>query len=226
MTKEISIPQKPESLPSPSPPQNMDNGIPNSTLVPTMGGAILGALSRGLPGALFGGLAGFAISKKVMNGAHKGHDARAIANLFVRKSHQSGPRLTILPLVKYVYFAHGWTLGYTGLPLIRDDVRAWKYGPVVPKVYEAFRPQGLIIREEAKGIFGAPYETEITDDERGIIDSVYDHYSALTPYRISRITHAPSSPWIKYRNQYYAKIPNEEIEAYYKDIIKGRKNNG
>ena len=62
MTKEISIPQKSES--PPLPPQNTDSGIPNSTLVPTMGGAMFGvSLGGGLPGAVIGGLAGFAISK-------------------------------------------------------------------------------------------------------------------------------------------------------------------
>lgn len=28
-------------------------------------------------------------------------------------------------------------LGLYGVPLIRDDVQAWKYGPVIPQVYHA-----------------------------------------------------------------------------------------
>ena len=67
MTKEISIPQKPESL-----PQNTNNGILNlNILAPTMGAAFLGADLGGGWGALMGAIAGFLFSRWVENKQYK-----------------------------------------------------------------------------------------------------------------------------------------------------------
>ena len=67
MTKEISIPQKPESL-----PQNTNNGILNlNILAPTMGAAMIGASFGGNWGALIGGVAGFLFSRWVENKQRK-----------------------------------------------------------------------------------------------------------------------------------------------------------
>ena len=67
MTKEISIPQKPESL-----PQNTNSSMLNlNILAPTMGAAFLGADLGGNWGALIGGVAGFLFSRWVENKQRK-----------------------------------------------------------------------------------------------------------------------------------------------------------
>ena len=67
MNKEISIPQKPESL-----PQNTNSGMLNlNILAPTMGAAFLGADLGGNWGALIGGVAGFLFSRWVENKQRK-----------------------------------------------------------------------------------------------------------------------------------------------------------
>lgn len=148
------------------------------------------------------------------------HDSRAIANIFVEKAQSAGARLTIMPLVKYVYLAHGWTLGYTDNPLIKDRVEAWMLGPVVPVVYEAFRPQGIIIKEKAKGLLGKPYATTLNEDEDEIVNLVYDKYRDISPYQLSALTHGENTPWSKYRGQDFHTIPTKEIREYYRERVR------
>ena len=154
----------------------------------------------------------------------KGHDSRAIANIFVDKAREAGRRLTIMPLVKYVYLAHGWTLGYTGKPLIYHPVEAWKFGPVVPMVYRAFAPQ-FVISDKARPYnpeFGEypDYKTELNEEEADIVDKVYERYSDLGAFALSELTHRKGSPWDQCNTRDYAPIPDSVIEAYYKKLIK------
>ena len=73
-----------------------------------------------------------------------------IANFFVRKGVESDNPTTILPLIKMVYISHGCNLAFYNEPLFKEPVEAWKYGPVVPSVYYAFRHNGSekITKEE------------------------------------------------------------------------------
>lgn len=53
-----------------------------------------------------------------------GHDSRAVANRLIEMADERGISLTIVHLVKLVYFAHGWHLGLFHRPLIRHAVQA------------------------------------------------------------------------------------------------------
>ena len=153
----------------------------------------------------------------------QGHDSRAIANIFVEKSKnvEYPHQLTIMSLLKYVYFAHGWTLGYTGEPLICDEVQAWKFGPVIPKIYHAFRGKGFVIRDKAiNPVTEEPYKAEPTERQQNIIDGVFDEYSKLGAFELSYATHHADSPWSHYKGKFYSPMSNEIIEKYYQSAIK------
>ncbi len=151
-----------------------------------------------------------------------GHDSRAIANIFVQMAQEQCDDLTIMKLLKYVYFAHGWTLGHLNHPLICHKVEAWRYGPVVPEIYRsysytggAFYIRGKLINKPDK----EPYFTKVSSNEEIIIRNVYRDYSKLTSTQLSNVTHRPDAPWSNYDGDFYAVIPNEEIQTYYKKII-------
>ena len=65
--------------------------------------------------------------------------ANAIANYILDKADKSGPSITPMQITKLVYLAHGWFLGFHKQPLIIEDVQAWRFGPVIPPVYHAFK---------------------------------------------------------------------------------------
>ena len=107
--------------------------------------------------------------------SQQGHDPRSVANYLVKKaaSDVNGQPLTIVHLLKLVYFAHGWHLGRTGQPLINRPVEAWKYGPVIPEVYDAFRPEatrGLTVEKLATNRRGDVFEAELNEEEKKDLD--------------------------------------------------------
>lgn len=154
----------------------------------------------------------------------KAHDSRAIANIFVDKAQKAGKRLTIMPLVKYVYLAHGWTLGYTGKPLICHHVQAWKFGPVVPEVYRAFARQ-FVVADKAYPYYpgfgpGPDYVVEPNEEEADIIDKVYERYSRLDAFTLSDLTHRKDTPWDQCNKRDFAPIPDRVIKEYYQELIR------
>ena len=151
----------------------------------------------------------------------KPHHPVSIANYLVEKAALEGRHLDILQLVKLVYLAHGWCLGITDRPLISTRIEAWRYGPVVPEVYEAFRPQGVTIRARAKDENGHLYQSEMDSEQVRVVNKVYDTYKDLEPIHLSYLTHQKGTPWSKmYESHgYYVTIPDNEIHTYYRDLV-------
>ena len=158
--------------------------------------------------------------------SQQGHDPRAIANYLVEKAADdvNGRPLSVMHLLKLVYFAHGWHLGRTGRPLINRPVEAWKYGPVIPEVYDAFRPEavrGYIVEKLATSRRGQLFKAELDEQERKVLDDVYDVYAPLSGGALSDMTHQEGAPWSQVKSRGpYALIQNSAIRAYYGDLIK------
>ena len=151
--------------------------------------------------------------------AKEGHDARGIANKFVQLARDHRERLTMMNLLKYVYFAHGWTLGHLDKPLFFQDVCAGTAGPVVMEVLHSYSGDGWLITGESLDKNGQPFQAHVSPEETEIINSVYaDHYR-LDSFALLRILQRHAAPWHKYRGQHLAVIPNQEIAAHYKGII-------
>lgn len=155
-----------------------------------------------------------------MFGKKEGHDSRAVANYFVKKSHAEGRLLGVSQTVKLVYLAHGWHLGLTGKPLICHEVEAWKYGPVIPLVYDAFRDQLGAVRHLALED-GHPYEADFDEYAKRIMDRVYNAYSKIGIVALSNLTHEKGTPWswASREGGRYSLISNRLIEEYYKRLI-------
>ena len=146
------------------------------------------------------------------------HHPVAIANYLVEKAAMERRYLDIYQLVKLVYAAHGWCLGITGRPLISTPVEAWKYGPVVPEVYEAFQLHGNTIRGRAKDENGRLYKADMDDVQARVVNKVYDTYKELDPLRLAYLTHREGTPWAEI-GDYYVIIPNDKIHTYYRNLV-------
>ena len=152
------------------------------------------------------------------------NDPLAIANYFIMRARDKGESLSILQLVKLVYLAHGWSLGFGHGPLIRSTVQAWQHGPVVSEVYNAFRPAGVYnINRLVADDEGNPRLPQWKSEaQKADADLVFDRYVKLHPYTLSDLTHARGTPWAmtdprKYREPIY----DEDIEEYYKKRASG-----
>ncbi|HWJ25663.1 MAG TPA: type II toxin-antitoxin system antitoxin SocA domain-containing protein, partial [Flavisolibacter sp.] len=103
----------------------------------------------------------------------------AVANYFIKKANDEGIELTLMKLVKLVYIAHGWHLALKDNELIDEAVQAWKYGPVVPSVYQVFKRFGNAQVTQAGYIVedGQLITPTITDeDEKHFLDEVWEVY--------------------------------------------------
>lgn len=140
------------------------------------------------------------------------YDARQIANWFVARAAQDGRLLSIMALLKLVYIAHGWHLQMRRSPLFANKIEAWKYGPVIPDVYNAFRQQGVNVREGVS----AP-GAQLAASDVHLLEEIYRIYGSLPATRLSDLTHEPGSPWdtATKRWGWFAPIPNELILPHY-----------
>lgn len=143
-------------------------------------------------------------------------DSKTVANRFLELAEQAGDTLTPMQLLKLVYIAHGWMLGLNGRPLIRDEVQAWQYGPVIPRLYNAvrdFRSNPIV------GRIGAPDEV-LTAAEDDIVRQTYNVYGKYSGPALSRITHASGTPWsLTYRPGAFGVVmSNDLIEDHYQRL--------
>jgi uncharacterized phage-associated protein len=140
------------------------------------------------------------------------YDARQIANWFVGRAAQDGRRLSIMALLKLVYIAHGWHLEMRRSPLIANKIEAWKYGPVIPDVYNAFRQQGIDVHSPVPAPGMAPAASDIH-----LLEEIYRIYGSLPATKLSDLTHEPGSPWdtATRRWGWFASIPNDLILPHY-----------
>ena len=119
-----------------------------------------------------------------------------------------------MQLLKLVYLAHGWMLGFNNRVLISELVEAWRYGPVVPSVYHLYKHFGRDPIISRKLI---DQECKMDEDQIEIIDLTCEWYEEETGEALSLITHETGSPWdraIKILGP-GSKIPNQFIRDYY-----------
>lgn len=159
------------------------------------------------------------------------HSSLAIANEFIRRGLEPGARpLTNMQIQKLVYLAHGWTLGACDEPLIEDPVEAWKFGPVVRKVYSALSKYGSApvkreIRWGEDTIFYHGDDGEVAYDELAPIEAemtelVWANYGKYPAFQLSALTHQADTPWSDtYQPGVNRVIPNSLIRDHFKQLL-------
>lgn len=141
------------------------------------------------------------------------HDARVIANNLIGRANDANCPLTPMQIIKLVYICHGWMLGLYGRPLIVQPVEAWRYGPVVDDLYQSLKKYGS--SHVPKRI--ADQEGDLDEFELDLVRQVAEKYWHLSGVALSRLTHAPGTPWDIVYNQHGQNsfIPNDLIEDHY-----------
>jgi len=110
--------------------------------------------------------------------------------------------LTNLKLQKLLYFAQAVSLSLNDTLLFRDRIEAWKFGPVVPSVYQELKKFGNAPVEMAMdGV--STLSTEITS----ILEDVWSLYGKFASHELVNITHN-HLPW---KQVYLSGIVNGEI---------------
>jgi uncharacterized phage-associated protein len=153
-----------------------------------------------------------------------GTSALAVANEFIRLAAEDGRTLTPLQLIKLVYIAHGWMLGLYHRPLINDRIEAWKYGPVIPRLYRELKKYGAgsVPGKISEGRFSST--SPLDEHERDLIRQVYNIYGKRTGVQLSQITHERGTPWDTTWEPDLMGVPisNDLIEEHYRRLADER----
>lgn len=140
------------------------------------------------------------------------YDAKRIANWFIGRAQRDNRTLTIMQLLKLVYISHGWHLEMYRAPLFANRIEAWKFGPVIPDIYNAFRKQGIEANRtvDASGL-------PISTNDQGLLEQIYTGYGNMSAQRLSDLTHELGGPWdiSTKKYGYFAPIANDVILPHY-----------
>jgi uncharacterized phage-associated protein len=155
------------------------------------------------------------------------YDARAVANFVLDLAERDSQPLTQISLLKILYFAHGWYLAAKGRPLVSQPIEAWKYGPVIKVVKDAFKEfEGKPINKRAERLILQTGEIQMVrpdlrEEDAEFVESVFRQYRRFGAWELSDITHEQGSPWDAVWNPKISsgrlglRIRNDEIREYF-----------
>lgn len=157
------------------------------------------------------------------------YSSLAIANEFIRRSKADEKPITQMQVQKLVYLAHGWALAGLGVALLEDQIQAWDFGPVVPRLYFALRRYGRgPINEMLHWGADTPFDSdddgeayeELSVEERSVVDLVWTNYGSYPAFKLSALTHQEGTPWTETfepgRNR---PIGNAAIQRHFEELL-------
>lgn len=132
-----------------------------------------------------------------------------------------------MSLLKIIFYAHGWYLAQKQIPLFRQPVEAWEYGPVVKVVRDAFKEFGkdpitrFAERLDLETGELIPVGFRLSADDESFVTDVFSIYAGKSAFQLSDMTHEAGSPWDQVWNADSAmgrlglRIKNDEIRRYF-----------
>ncbi len=156
------------------------------------------------------------------------YDARQVANFFLDLADERGTPLTIMSLLKLLYYAHGWYLAEHNQPLINNRFEAWENGPVVRVVYRQFRDNGAMPIQNRAFFFdpvNRQKETaqhDFSNEVTSFLAAIFEEYAQHHAFTLSDMTHESGGPWDKAWNDKSGTvnpgmvISNEDIKQYFR----------
>ena len=145
------------------------------------------------------------------------YSPEAVANAFLGLARAEEKQLTNMQVQKLVFLAQGYSLAILGRCLYENNIHAWQWGPVIPRLYKALQAYGSgVVRDQLK----ADDEVPSTCEEYEVIQGVWGGYGEYSGGQLSALTHKPGSPWEKqWERKRFAPIPVEDIKDYYTALV-------
>lgn len=154
------------------------------------------------------------------------HDPRGIANYILDICDKAEEKISIMQLIKLIYMADGWTMSFTGKPLVNERPQAWQYGPVYRRAYNAFSGNGsspVASRAMASFSQSLPIAADMLEEERKIVDMVVKSYGKLSAYNLSELTHQDNTPWSKaYQIGAYHPLSDSDMKEHFDSLREKR----
>ncbi len=121
--------------------------------------------------------------------------ANTVADFFISLGNADNEDpMTNLRINKLMYFAQGWNLQRFGKPLFQEDIKAWKYGPVIESIYKKYQSYGKNIITDCSEGFNI---SQIPSEEIQLLLDVYNKYRGYSTSRLVEKSHEENTPWAK-----------------------------
>lgn len=149
------------------------------------------------------------------------YPATTIANEFLLAAEVAYDPLTHMKVQKLVYLAHGWHLAFSeSQPLVREDILAWRYGPVIQELYDelAHYGSGTINRHLFAETLTDPTIPQRDHLAHHVVRAIWDGYGHHTAYQLSTLTHQDGTPWDWAIKNHEGTIPNEVIREHFAQL--------
>ena len=138
-----------------------------------------------------------------------------IADEILKHAKRLERTLTPMQLNKIAYISQGASLAMLQRPMFSDRIEAWKYGPVIPTLYQATKKYGRA--EIPANLIDKDSPDALDNDTQALLKEVVEKYSHLTGIQLSSSTHRPGTPWYQvYEPDVMGKeIPTHIIREHY-----------
>ena len=102
--------------------------------------------------------------------------------------------MTPLKLQKLLYYSQAVSLVMTWKSLFLADIQAWAHWPVVPEIFQKYKPYGSLIITDVELEYELPTDWVINE----IFTFTWEMYSWYTAKWLEKLTHE-EYPWIEAR---------------------------
>ena len=114
--------------------------------------------------------------------------------------------VTPMKLQKLLYYCQGYSLALTGRPMFDEEIVAWRYGPVVPSVYQEYKTYGAC--GIPLNIVGDEHDVHCVD--ASIAQLVVREKGYMSGIALAKMTHR-EAPWQDaYSGSYSNRVISQE----------------
>jgi len=154
--------------------------------------------------------------------------ARHVANSLLQRGFKEARKdMSPMKIQKLMFYLNGWHLAINGTPAIDIPFEPWKYGPVVPLIYDDLkRYQSCNVtnyideHDPQTGSFKPFVVAEQCSDFYEVLDLTWEKYIGIDAIQLSAMTHEPGSPWEKALNCGLSEIPEKLTQEYFVNLAK------
>ena len=141
--------------------------------------------------------------------------ANDIAGWIVRYSaNDLGVSVDPMSLEKLTYYSQAFHLALNERALFREDIQAWKWGPVIPSVYHRYKSYGsepIVLPDEDQA---QPLEAST----EAFLVQVIGFFGQHTATNLSRATHL-EEPWLDASREQINVIDEATLRSYYRSLM-------
>lgn len=106
-----------------------------------------------------------------------------------------GEKMTLMKLLKLLYYAEGCSLALDNGSLFQEEIVAWEHGPVVVSVYEHY-PDAYNLPFGSEEDSAAVERISANTQDSGILEEVFQVFGQYSAWALRNKTHE-EEPWLE-----------------------------